>query len=1011
MKWLLSVLSLLLIVTTTTAQDFHFKTYTTKEGLSSNDIRHVVQDSSGFLWIATGNGLNRFDGNAFDHFYHDPNNKSSIPSNEVVSLYIDKAHTLWAGSLAGISHYDPVRQQFNSYYPDSSLGKCGRWFVSMQEDNSGKLWVGSWYELLIFDTATKKFQRSGWADFATTHKPATGNNNRIVVLGLLPKAKTELWVLTTYGLYSVNTDTKQFTWYPYSGHDDFFGCQLNYIDETGSLWIATYNNGLLYMDAKTKKWTKHIPPANWNSTAGFNWSYGVTPVGNDTLMYCSLDGIAFFNKKTNQFISQLKNEAGNPYSYPLLRTFYIHPDKTGDYWLASTGGLVKMYTGQNTFKKINPLGEGSYLNRVFQISGRQSELVFFDPKRSAIIRWNENTKQFSVIVTPDGKTINSEPITWRQEGDYAWLSTYENLYQLNLLTDKATLIQLPPSLFPDNERTVRNTVQDEKGNLWIRIRTQGIVRYDLAQGKSEYAKFIPPELEKSYTAIYYNKWQHCLWVAVEYGGLYQFNVESGKTRYFPLYQQQGVNPATITFIVSAGNGNMYMSDASNGLFYYTSNNNSFEHFTRQDGLPGNNCNSLAMDKNGFLWIATSQGLSRYDTASKSFLNFAGDDMLPSYLAFISTADNENFYTCSGNSYYKWNCNAISSQPGNAPLYIRHITVNNTGVPIKNAYALSYFENNITIQAGVLAPDTNGPADLEYSLNDGSDWIKMENSHTVNFSKLAPGNYTIRLRQKGNANLLTILFRIQSPWWKKGWFITTALLLVVLAGAILLKRRITAIQKEALLKQKVAETEMMALRAQMNPHFIFNCISSIDNFIQDNDKENASAWLNKFAKLIRSILDSSKNEVIPFWKDWETLQLYLELEQLRSDDKFTVEMKAADELLNGHYRIPPLIIQPYVENAIHHGLLHRHDTKGLLKISATLQNSQLVYTIEDNGIGRQKAAALNALNRLNHNSYGMQMSKERIALFNEQSSDQVTITDLTNTAGEAAGTKADIRLNV
>ncbi|MBL7747024.1 MAG: histidine kinase, partial [Chitinophagaceae bacterium] len=657
----------------------------------------------------------------------------------------------------------------------------------------------------------------------------------------------------------------------------------------------------------------------------------------------------------------------------------------------------------------DPLGKGSYLNRVFQVTPGQPELILFDPKQGTLVRWNEITKQSSLVLTAGGKPINSEPTGWLRAGNYAWLSTDENFYRYDILSNKATIVNLPPPIFPSNERTIRNVVADKEGNLWIRLRTQGIIRYDPAGDKASYAKFINPELDRSYSAIFYDTWQHCLWVAVEHGGLYKYNVRSGETKAYPLYQQEGTNPATITGIAGTADGNLYMSDATAGLYFYDKTSDSFSQITKQDGLPGNNCNSLAIDKKGFVWIATSQGLSRYDPATRSFLNFADDDVLPSYLSFITTADNEQFYICAGFSFYKWNSAAIPAS-ATGPLYIRHITVNNKAVPVANSYTLSYYQNNITIQIGAIVPGMGRPPVIEYTFNKGSDWIKMEPSHMVNFSRLPPGRYTIQVRQKGNNEQLTIHFTINFPWWKRGWFIAAVLLLLLSAGTWLIRRRIKAIRKEALLKQKMAETEMMALRAQMNPHFIFNCISSIDNFIQDNDKENASAWLNKFAKLIRSILDSSKNEVVPFWKDWETLKLYLELEQLRSDNKFTIMMNADDELLNGHYRIPPLIIQPYVENAIHHGLLHRLDKNGLLKISAVLNNNQLIYTIEDNGIGRQKAAELNAVNRLNHNSYGMQMSRERIELFNRQHED-IKITDLTDPFGDPSGTKAEIILYV
>lgn len=203
---------------------------------------------------------------------------------------------------------------------------------------------------------------------------------------------------------------------------------------------------------------------------------------------------------------------------------------------------------------------------------------------------------------------------------------------------------------------------------------------------------------------------------------------------------------------------------------------------------------------------------------------------------------------------------------------------------------------------------------------------------------------------------------------------------------------------------------MALRAQMNPHFIFNCISSIDNFILGNDRDQASAYLNKFARLIRNILDSSKSQVIPFWKDWESLQLYTELEQLRSNDQFTCRFSADEMLLNGHYKVPALVIQPYVENAVHHGLRPLRHRPGLLSITAELKESLLVYRIEDNGIGRE-AAAGNRSVLPDHQSYGMQLSEQRIRLFNQDGQHQVLIEDLHHPDGTAAGTRVTVTLNI
>ena len=198
-----------------------------------------------------------------------------------------------------------------------------------------------------------------------------------------------------------------------------------------------------------------------------------------------------------------------------------------------------------------------------------------------------------------------------------------------------------------------------------------------------------------------------------------------------------------------------------------------------------------------------------------------------------------------------------------------------------------------------------------------------------------------------------------------------------------------IEKENIELQK-KETEMAALKAQMNPHFMFNCINSIDAFIQSNDKYNATLYLNKFAKLIRNVLDSSKQNFVTFSKDIETLKLYIELEELRSENKFITKIDINEELMSSDYKVPALIIQPFVENAIIHGLRNKEKNDGLLLINISKTNEHIIYSITDNGIGR---TASGRINTGKEKSYGMEMSYDRIKLFNKETTPSVTITDL------------------
>lgn len=232
------------------------------------------------------------------------------------------------------------------------------------------------------------------------------------------------------------------------------------------------------------------------------------------------------------------------------------------------------------------------------------------------------------------------------------------------------------------------------------------------------------------------------------------------------------------------------------------------------------------------------------------------------------------------------------------------------------------------------------------------------------------------------------------------------LLLLIAGIIIFQRqRRQKIQNE---KMK-AELQTQILRSQMNPHFIFNCLNSIENFIMHNDKRQASDYLNKFSLLIRNILNSSRNEVVPIVKDMEALQLYIELEQLRFNYKFDYKVFIDPALASGDYRVPALLIQPFVENAIVHGLAHSEEEDLKLIITASLVDETILYSIQDNGIGREKAKVYNMQNKPFHKSVGLKITEERINMYNKQHRQSIRIIDLYDENKNPGGTKIEIVL--
>lgn len=272
------------------------------------------------------------------------------------------------------------------------------------------------------------------------------------------------------------------------------------------------------------------------------------------------------------------------------------------------------------------------------------------------------------------------------------------------------------------------------------------------------------------------------------------------------------------------------------------------------------------------------------------------------------------------------------------------------------------------------------------------------------------------RKEIENNLLTEMSALQSRQLaiKNGLLFAVIIVLILAAVIVFFIQKSGNLKKkrnEASFRQKIAETQMQALRAQMNPHFIFNSLTSIENFIMRNDKELASDYLNKFAKLIRMILDSSTTELVRFSKDIEALELYIELEQVRFNNKFTYQSVIDPSLIGNDYNVPPLLIQPFVENAIIHGLAPSTNYNLHLSVSAQAEDDYILYTVEDNGIGRKQSDEYKQLNKPLHKSRGMNITEKRISIFNKQKNadGEVVITDLYNEAGEPSGTKVQVRI--
>jgi len=252
-----------------------------------------------------------------------------------------------------------------------------------------------------------------------------------------------------------------------------------------------------------------------------------------------------------------------------------------------------------------------------------------------------------------------------------------------------------------------------------------------------------------------------------------------------------------------------------------------------------------------------------------------------------------------------------------------------------------------------------------------------------------------------------------------WILISCLLILALSGVILyknlaLKRKNEKLESrgnQSALQQHITDLEMQALRAQMNPHFIFNCLSSINRFILKNETEAASNYLTKFSRLIRTVLTNSKRPFISLEDELEMLCLYLDMEKLRFKDSFDYNIIFTNSIDAGNVFVPPMLLQPFAENAIWHGLMHK-EGKGYLEIELNIDKKILTCVVTDNGIGRSKAAQLKSKTAEKQKSMGLKITTERLAFLNKDQDKKTffNIEDVTDKEGNAAGTRVILKMN-
>lgn len=964
----------ILLTLNSAAQSTFFRNYSVEDGLPFINVSTIFQDSKGNLWSGGYGGLSKFDGISFTNF----SPKDGLLNHFVTSVCEDNQGNLWIGTISGINKYD--QKTFTGFTTKNGL-ICNE-VTSSLKDSKGNIWFGT-------EKGISKLTDGAFINFSTKDG-LVGNN----VKCLFQDRSGKIWIGTTEGISIF--DGKFFT--PITIANGLLTNEVSSItqDKENNIWIGT---------------SYGICKISNNIFTSYNTEQGLVD-NNVTSVLCDYKNTLWIGTKKGlvKFIDEkfTKYSIKRDQNSNLISCLY--EDFEHNLWIGTYSGLFK-YRG-NPFVTYG-IHDGLTSNFIFGILRDSKNNLWVGSQGGGMFKYDNG--EFLQFDKESGLDANGVNMIYEYSPGILWLGTDKGLS----LYDGKTF-----SKKKDTSSVWTNIInciyKDSKNNIWLGSSGK-VFKYDGEKFTNYPLKGLS---EKCDVWTFVEDKNGTLWIGSYLGGLFKYEAGQGKT-FTECSKQIGLKNDSYLASLVDKEGNLYFG-ALDGLWMIDPNHLDKEpiSFSEKDGMSSDLVYSLTFGSSqNEIWVGTNQGVNKLDISDfkkngiKNIIQFGKQEGFSG----VECNGNGTFLEKNGSIWFgtvygvvKYDPNEYIKNPFESRISISKYRLFYKDTVFTNNTHLHYDDNSITFNYSGIC--LTNPSKVKYShILDGfeKNWSPASIERFTTYSNLPSGKYTFKVISSNNEGVWNKIpaeftFTIDRPFWKTWAFMISTASFFVLALIFSIRYRIHRIKnrekQKTELNKKIANIESQALRAQMNPHFIFNTLSSIQHYISNNDTDAALKYLSKFAKLMRRIMDNSKQQMIAVAEEINALELYLELETMRFDKKFEHYIIIDKNIDQTYDRIPSMLIQPYVENAILHGLLPK---KGNGKITITLekQGDTIMCTIEDNGIGREKSIDFKKNRIQQHKSLGMSITQERLDILNSSLNSNINaeIIDLFE-SGKAAGTK-------
>lgn len=956
MKVNLIALIHLLVFNVAYSQFSSYKSFGLDDGLPSSTAYFVFKDSQGYLWITTDRGLVKFDGYQFQTF----TTFDGLSDNEIFEGFEDSRKRIWFATYNGIPTV-LINNQFYNFYNSNlrelflETGPCYRF---IETDNS--LWM-------LNRKAIFRLRNNSIEVFRSKEK--------FLVSMAYHAERRKIYALMSQTDKMISID------------------ENNRIDSIPLKSTRPTNISKCYLIGNTLYYTswKHFCAADIDAKDGYFIDFGIELLtlrkapGDSLIWLGSTRGVYEVNVFTREFQSKFIDQQG---------VSCIYQDNENSFWITSLSNSLS-YFGNDKVSVLNSRNSLPF-DYVSLVRKHGDKLLIASDKFRFCI-YSLKTKQVEEYYNDADKIPGrgfASTIRKDSKGNY-----YISFRLVLIKIDKFGKLERIPlkQVTYDYLFTPKYTIA---------------VHYDRISRRPEKESVLPysevyDELFVTSRRIYYDSTNQVIY-SYGLGGIYKIDVGSFKKA--ERIETADELSSSVSSIKALNDSILVVGSTLHGLIFLH-NDRPIWKLSKREGLSSNYVNCIHLARNE-IWIGTDQGINvlKQDPKTRRLELYQlgkRDGIFSNEIQDISIV-NDTAYVATPYGLYYFNRNNIIMEATPPKLNMEYFLVNNTNISYgksNNTYELRSFENNIKVRYTGISFSSFGNIIYRYRLSPVDEHWHLTNSREIQYPSLGPGEYSLSIQCKGSkggwSEVVTTRFAIKPSFRQTIWARILLVLSIVFIAGVIIHLRFKAVRKSHEIKEKllkleneklediknqavkdkeIIELEQKALRLHMNPHFIFNAINAIQGFYAGNEVNKAKQFINYFSKLLRMILETSKEKLVPVGTEIEIIRNYLELFLLRFENKYIYDIKVDESIDIDNHLILPMVVQPFVENAVLHGISPMKQ-QGRIMISFELDNNFIKIIIEDNGIGRRKSEELKMFSK--SKSTGIKVTQMRLKHMNEK----------------------------